>query len=98
MRHRRRSRVGKNDERSRHVNDFEYVLYAEEARGDNGGRQGRIGGKGISRPADTLDRNHKVPVAASFRNGTSCRDAGQLILRDLNGPERRYEWHRSVLR
>lgn len=42
VRHGRRSGIGENGEGSRHVNDFDYLLYAEEARRDNGGRQGRI--------------------------------------------------------
>ena len=87
MRDGRRSGIGKNRERGRHVNDFDFVLYAEQVGRDNRSRQGRIGAKVISAAADTLDRNHKVPVAASFRNGNSCRQAGPLILRDLMARE-----------
>ena len=62
------------------MNDFDYLLYAEETRRDNRGRQGRIDSKGITPTADKQDRNRKVPLAESFRNGTSCRHAGRLNL------------------
>ena len=41
VRHGRRSGIGKNGEWGRHVNDFDYVLYAEEQQRDNRGRQRR---------------------------------------------------------
>lgn len=87
MRHGWRGGIGKNRERGRHVNGFDFVLYAEQVRRDNRSRQGRIGAKVISPAADTLDRNHKVPAAASFRDGTSRQHAGPLILRDLMARE-----------